>query len=42
MPSGLSGEGVSRWSISIVSGTSVAYGMRKSMKEAFCSWPSAS
>jgi hypothetical protein len=23
-------------------GTSVAYGMRKSMKEAFCSWPSAS
>jgi hypothetical protein len=29
----LSGDGVSRWSVSI-RGTSVAYGMRKSMNEA--------
>ncbi|MFC6935369.1 hypothetical protein ACFQHO_37055 [Actinomadura yumaensis] len=41
MPSGLSGDGVSRWSIS-TAGTSVAYGIRKSMNEALRSWPDAS
>ena len=42
MPSGLSGDGVSRWSMSIEVGTSVTYGMRKSMNEAFRSWPASS
>jgi hypothetical protein len=41
MPSGLSGDGVSRWSVSTV-GTSEAYGIRKSMKEALRSWPCSS
>jgi hypothetical protein len=41
MPSGLSGDGVSRWSISTF-GTSEAYGIRKSMNEAFSSWPFSS
>jgi len=38
---GLSGDGVSRWSISMY-GSSLAYGMRKSMNEAFTSWPDSS
>src|SRR5262249_36491969 len=41
MPSGFSGDGVSRWSIS-TTGTSEAYGIRKSMNEAFSSWPAPS
>jgi hypothetical protein len=41
MPSGLSGDGVSRWSISTL-GTSEAYGIRKSMNDAFSSWPFSS
>ena len=40
-PSGLSGDGVSRWSISMV-GTSLAYGIRKSMYDALSSWPDSS
>ena len=39
IPSGFSGDGVSWWSMSM-SGTSEAYGIRKSMNEAFCSCPS--
>src|SRR5215213_228007 len=41
MPRGLSGDGVSRWSISTL-GTSEAYGIRKSMNEALSSWPLSS
>ena len=41
IPSGLSGLGVSRWSVSTC-GTSEAYGMRKSMKDALSSWPDSS
>ena len=41
MPSGLSGRGVSRCAVSI-RGTSVAYGIRKSMNEALSSWPCSS
>ena len=41
MPSGLSGDGVSRWSVSTL-GTSEAYGIRKSMNEALSSWPFSS
>ena len=41
MPSGFSGDGVYWWSMA-TSGTSDAYGIRKSMNEAFCSCPSAS
>ena len=37
-PSALLGDGVSVWN-SDGSGTSVAYGIRKSMKLAFSSWP---
>ena len=42
MPSGFSGDGVSRWSISIEVGTSVTYGIRKSMNDALSSWPDSS
>ena len=42
MPSGLSGDGVSRWSISIRAGTSVTYGIRKSMNDALSSCPDSS
>jgi hypothetical protein len=42
MPSGLRGEGVSRWSMSMCSGTSVTYGIRKSMKDALTSCPFSS
>ena len=41
MPSGFSGDGVDWWSIT-TSGISLAYGIRKSMNEAFCSCPSLS
>ena len=40
-PSGLTGDGVSVWWIS-GAGTSVAYGIRKSMKLALSSWPVSS
>ena len=39
IPSGFRGDGVSRWSVSIT-GTSEAYGIRKSMYDALSSCPS--
>ena len=40
-PNGFSGDGDVRWSVSTV-GTSDAYGIRKSMKDALSSWPDSS
>jgi hypothetical protein len=40
-PNGFSGDGEVRWSVSTV-GTSDAYGIRKSMKDALTSCPASS
>ena len=42
MPNGFSGEGVTWWPSSNRSGISVAYGIRKSMNDAFSDWPCSS